>query len=218
VNRSIRWAFSAPLNTKLQLWTCLNHTNQMWTYASAAALENQLSGLCLTAPYGTRNGTQAELGGCGGTGGAWTLPAGEIMSGLPGECVTDSGGGTANGTKIVLEPCANSTDQRWTVQPDGTIRIFGKCLVLATATSQSGAVLWSCGAGHMQQWSLDDGDVLGGSIAAMGAISVTGTASPFGYSLQSPPGETANGTQLVLGPEGEPGGDQVVSNADWHVW
>jgi len=204
--------YGTKAGTKLQLWSCTNHTNQMWTGVDAGSLESPLSGLCLTAPYGSRNGTQAELGGCGGTGGEWTLPAGEIMSGLPGECITDSGGGTANGTKIVLGTCADSSAQRWTVDPDGTIRIFGKCLSLAAPASGSSAVLWSCGAGHMQNWSLTGGGRLGSSIWAAGAISGDETA------LESPPGETANGTQLVLGAGGGPDANVYVSNADWHVW
>jgi glucosylceramidase len=60
---------------------------------------------------------------------------------VPGKCVTVSGGGTANGTKIVLEPCTDNSAQRWTVQSDGTIRIFGKCLVLATAANGTQLVL-----------------------------------------------------------------------------
>lgn len=191
--------YGTKTGTKLQLWSCTNRTNQMWTYADAASLDNTLAGLCLTAPYGTRNGTQAELGGCGGTGDAWTLPAGEIMSGLPSECITDSGGGTANGTEIVLGTCADSSAQRWTVDPDGTIRIFGKCLSLAAAAEGSGAILWSCGTGQGQQWNLPDADVLGTAISGLG------------YSLESPTGETGSGTQLVLGSDGGAG-------ANWHIW
>jgi len=205
--------YGTKAGTKLQLWSCTNHTNQMWTGVNAAELQSPLSGLCLSVPSAdTRNGTQVELGDCqGGTGGAWTLPAGEIMSGLPGECVTDSGGGTANGTKIVLGTCADSSAQRWTVDPDGTIRIFGKCLSLAAPASGSSAVLWSCGAGHMQQWILTGGG-LGSAIWAAGTISGDETA------LESPPGETATGTQLVLGAGGGTDADVHVSNADWHVW
>jgi Ricin-type beta-trefoil lectin domain/Putative Ig domain len=203
--------YGTKAGTKLQLWSCTNHTNQMWTGVNAAALESPLSGLCLSPPYGFRNGTQVELGDCGETGSAWTLPAGEIMSGVPGQCVTDSGGGTANSTKIVLGTCADSSAQRWTVNPDGTIRIFGKCLSLAAPASGSSAVLWSCGAGHMQQWSLVGGGMLGTGISAAGPISFTGPISVDGYSLESPLGKTANGTQLVLGTD-------AGSNANWHIW
>lgn len=187
--------------TDLQLWSCLGHANQTWTRAFTTELASPASGRCLADPgASTRNGTQAVLGGCnGGVRDAWTLPAGEIMSGLPGECITDSADGTANGTKIVLGTCADSSAQRWTLDPDGTVRIFGKCLSLASPVEGSSAVLWSCGAGHMQQWSLSGLGGLGASIVGVG------------YSLQSPTGETANGTQLVLGAGGEPG-------ADWDIW
>ena len=125
---------------------------------------------------------------------------------MPGKCITDSGGGTANGTEIVLETCADSSAQRWTAEPDGTIRIFGKCLSLATPASGSDAILWSCGAGHMQQWSL------GGSGVALGAaIEADGNVPGNDIYLESPPGQTAAGTQLVLGPYGGP-------IADWDIW
>lgn len=204
--------FGTKAGTKLQLWSCLNHTNQMWTAVNAAELENTLSGLCLSAPSADiRSGAQVELDDCQEGSGAWTLPAGEIMSGLPGKCITDSGGSTANGTKIVLEPCSDSSSQRWTVEPDDTIRIFGKCLALAAPDSGSGAVLWSCGAGHMQQWQAT-GPGLGSPIWSDGKISGDQTA------LESPPSETANGTQLVLGAGGGSDALDLVSNADWHVW
>jgi ricin-type beta-trefoil lectin protein/putative Ig domain-containing protein len=198
--------YGTKLGTKLQLWSCLNHTNQMWTAVNTVNLYNALARDCLSVPN-AGNGVQVELGYCEWDPQAeWTLPAGEILSGVPGECITDSGGGTANGTKIVLGTCADSSAQRWTFDPDGTIRIFGKCLSLATPASGSDAILWSCGAGHMQQWTLDGAGVaLGTAIGADSNIPGNDTA------LESPPGQTAAGTQIVLGPFGG-------SNADWDIW
>jgi hypothetical protein len=128
------------VGTRLQLWSCLNHTNQMWTAAYAAELAGAQSRLCMTDPASsTKNGTQVQLGSCQqGASVEWTLPAGEIMSGVPGKCVTDAGGGTANGTEIVLETCTDSSAQRWTAEPDDTLRIFGKCL--STAVMSLGGV------------------------------------------------------------------------------
>ena len=127
--------YGTKAGTKLQLWSCTNHTNQMWTDVNTGAnWTDTVSGLCLSDPGDDiRNGTQVELGGCpgGASGARGRCRPGRYMSGVPGKCITDSGGWTANGTKIVLEPCANSSAQRWTVEPDGTIRIFGKCLSLA---------------------------------------------------------------------------------------
>lgn len=191
--------YGISAGTKLQLWSCLNHTNQMWSPVFAAELQGTLSGLCLADPGGsTRNGTQVELARClGGDSEAWTLPAGEIISGVPGECMTDSGAGTANGTAIELEPCVDSTSQRWTAEPDGTVRIFGKCLSLQSGFGAP-AVLWSCGDAFVQQWSVVN---LGFSLVSV--------ISGGGYYLEAP--ATASGTQLTLGDAGSP-------EAEWHLW
>ena len=199
--------YGTKVGTKLQLWSCLSHTNQMWTTVNTVNLDNALAHDCLSVPN-AGNGVQVELGDCypGDPQDEWTLPAGEILSGVPGECITDSGGGTANGTEIVLGTCTDSSAQRWTAEPDNTIRIFGKCLSLATPASGSDAILWSCGAGHMQQWSLD-----GSGVALGAAIEADGNVPGNDIYLESPPGQTAAGTQLVLGPYGG-------SNADWDIW
>ncbi len=190
--------YGTKAGTKLQLWSCTNHTNQMWTPANAAELTSTLSGLCLSAPSDdVRNGDPGGTSDCP----VWQRASRRRrmdaagrgdMSGVPGKCITDSGGGTANGTKIVLEPCADSSAQRWTVDPDGTIRIFGKCLVLATAVSGSGAILWTCGgAGHIQQWQAPRH--LGTGSAADLPSAGSSAARPLWRARR---GETANGTQL----------------------
>jgi hypothetical protein len=202
--------YGTKVGTKLQLWSCTNRVNQLWTPAYLGQLTGTGSGRCLSDPGDTgRNGTQVELADCPGvaTGEStdsakWTLPAGEILSGVPGKCITDAGSGTANGTKIVLEPCSDSSAQRWTLDPDGTMRIFGKCLSVASYAPGSRAILWSCAAGHVQQWILDP----------LGGLGTTVTDID-GNSLESPPGATANGTQLVLGADVGRG-----SGADWHAW
>ena len=195
------------VGTKIQLWSCTGRGNQTWVVDHTAELVGAASGICLSDPgASTRNGTQATLGTClAGARDAWTLPAGEIMGGAAGECVTDSGGRTANGTKIVLEPCANATAQQWTVNPDGTIRVFGKCLTLGTAGSRPGlpAVLWTCGTTSPgdQQWS---------------AYIVSGV---FGVVIQDPSYDTlgvpagASGTQLEITGVGD--GTLLTQ---WHIW
>ena len=196
--------YGTKAGTKLQLWSCLNHTNQMWTAAYAAELAGAQSELCVTDPaFSTKSGTQVELGQCEeGTSVEWTLPAGELLSGEPGECVTDAGGATANGTEIVLDPCANGTDQRWTFNPDGSLRIFGKCLSTPVMGIGALAVLEPCG----------DSDWTGWGFANLGAL-----GSPiFGfldndsyYDLEAPAG--ASGTQLTVGGTVGPGDN-------WFLW
>ena len=137
------------------------------------------------------------------------------MSGVPGECITDSGGGTANGTKIVLGTCADSSAQRWTVDPDGTIRIFGKCLSLAAPASgiqrrpvvvrsRSYAAVEPHRRRHARQLNLGRRTISGDETA-----------------LESPPASrTAEaGLEPTLAQAaGDEYANGYVSNADWHVW
>jgi Putative Ig domain/Ricin-type beta-trefoil lectin domain len=47
---------SAKVGTKLRLWSCTNHTNQMWTAAYEGELAGPASGLCVSDPA-VRSGT-----------------------------------------------------------------------------------------------------------------------------------------------------------------
>jgi hypothetical protein len=192
------------VGTKLQLWSCLNHTNQIWTAAYAAELAGAQSRLCLADPAAsTKNGTQVELGACEkGASVEWTLPAGEIMSGVPSRCVTDAGGASANGTAIVEEPCANSTAQRWTFEPDGTLRILGKCLSTPVMSPGALAVLEPCGGSSWQQWGFGD-------LGSVGSY-IDGVKGGLSYQDLEVPA-TASGTQLALGNDAGPGGH-------WFLW
>jgi hypothetical protein len=171
----------------------------MWTAAYAAELAGAQSGLCLADPAAsTKNGTQVELGDCNeGAGVTWTLPAGEILSGVPGQCITDSGAATANGTQIVLGKCSDSSDQQWTFGPDGSLRIFGKCLSTPDLTFGAEAVLEPCGGPYSYQWDFGDVNQIG---ALLGDSD---------YDLRVP--ATASGTQLELGNAAGPG-------ANWFFW
>jgi hypothetical protein len=86
----------------------------------------------------------------------WTLPAGEVVSQVPGMCVTDNWNLTANGTAIVLRVCRNSGAQLWIAEPDGTVRIHGKCLNVQGGGTSSGTPLnlWTCNGTAAQQWRL----------------------------------------------------------------
>lgn len=186
------------VGTKLQLWSCLNHTNQVWTAAYAAELAGAQSGLCLADPAAsTKNGTQVTLGQCQkGTSVEWTLPAGELLSGVPGKCVTDAGGASASGTAIVIEPCANSAAQRWTFEPDGTLRILGKCLSTPVMNPGALAVLEPCGGSSWQQWGFGD-------LRSVGSF-IDGFKGGLSYQDLEVPA-TASGTQLALGNDAGPG-------------
>jgi GH25 family lysozyme M1 (1,4-beta-N-acetylmuramidase) len=121
------------------------------------ALVNPASGSCLSDPGSATNGTRVRAASCDGSQNqVWTLPAGEVVSQVPGRCVTDNRDSTANGTAIVLRVCSNSGAQQWIAGPDGTVRIHGKCLNVPGGGTSTGTPLnlWTCNASGAQQWRL----------------------------------------------------------------
>ena len=112
-------------------------------------------------------------------------------------CVTDAGASTANGTGIVLGKCADSSDQKWTFAPDGSLRIFGKCLSTLDLGLGADAVLEPCEGPYWDQWGFGLTYMLGAPLGESG------------YDLEVP--ATASGTQLALGNASGPAGN-------WFYW
>jgi hypothetical protein len=93
-------------------------------------------------------------------------PAGNYNIALEGgpNCVTVSGGGTANGTRIVLQPCNGGAAQSWrAVSVPGTGRLTlrpanasTRCLDVPGGSSADGVQLqiWDCHSGTNQQWQI----------------------------------------------------------------
>jgi hypothetical protein len=136
--------------TLVQLWSCRGTAAQQWRIASYGELVNPASGKCLTSPGAL--GTQLDIQSCtAGTGQRWTAPAGPVVSGVTGLCA-DSGEGTSG--HLQVWSCGATAAQAWTVQPDGTIRVGGKCLNVAGGGTASGTSvdLATCGTTAGQQW------------------------------------------------------------------
>jgi beta-glucosidase len=152
-------------------------------------LRNPTSGTCLSDPGASRtNGTRVVAGTCNGLRNqAWTLPAGPLSSQIPGRCMDDSGNHTANGSKIDLWACNGSAAQQWTVEPNGTVRIHGKCLNVQGSATGTPADLWSCNGSAAQQWQLFPGG---------GGVSLVNPAS--GLCLTDPGNATTKGTGLQI--------------------
>ncbi|MCL6735911.1 RICIN domain-containing protein, partial [Streptomyces neyagawaensis] len=87
----------------------------------------------------------------------WTVAAGSTVKAL-GKCLDVSGGGTADGTRVVLWSCNGGTNQNWQAYPDGSLRNpqSGKCLDVSGAGSSDGTLvhLWTCHGGANQKWTL----------------------------------------------------------------
>jgi GH25 family lysozyme M1 (1,4-beta-N-acetylmuramidase) len=83
-------------------------------------------------------------------------PSGQIRLNRGGKCLTDR-----SATNIAIETCSTALSERWTIAPDGTVRMHGECLTAKSARSTSPAalVLRSCGTGG-QRWQLGSNAVL----------------------------------------------------------
>jgi Ricin-type beta-trefoil lectin domain len=64
---------------------------------------------------------------------------------VPGKSIDDAGSSAENGTKVVIWTCNGSKAQQWTVRPDGTVRIHGKCLTVTggSTASRNNVELWT---------------------------------------------------------------------------
>lgn len=88
---------------------------------------------------------------------AQPLPStGTLVSGAnSNKCADLNGNTSADGTRVQLWDCNNTSAQSWTRQPDGTIRGHGSCLDINGASATDGALvqLWSCNGGTNQRWA-----------------------------------------------------------------
>ena len=113
----------------------------------------------------------------------WTVPAatgsgpaGPVRFGVGGQCLTDVGNKSANGTAIALGTCTGSASQQWTAAPDRTLRIQGKCLSVSGSAKTSGAkeVLEPCAGYASQQWTVSTGAHL---VNGTAGLCLSGSAS-----------------------------------------
>ncbi|WP_371632229.1 lectin [Streptomyces sp. NBC_01259] len=115
-------------------------------------------------------------------------PSGAVKSAIGDKCLDDDSGSAANGNKIQLWTCNDSTAQRVTVAVDGSLQVLGKCVEI---TGNGGAAngtlveLWDCNGGNNQKWSYT---------ASTGAL----VNPQSGRCLDVPDASTADGTQLEI--------------------
>jgi hypothetical protein len=144
--------------TQAQIYSCHGGTNQIWAY-NTDTKELQAGGKCLTAG-GTTAGSPAVIRGCTGAleqhDQHWEVDSntagtsGQFKSVQSGLVLDVAGGGTANGTKIVLYTPHTGTNQQWKL-PDpreGQIRSIatGRCFSVKDKSTANGAIvhMWSC--------------------------------------------------------------------------
>jgi len=175
---------STSNGAKLQLETCNSQDGaQLWQAAADGQIVNPQSGKCLDVPAASAaNGTQPVIEPCANSTSQpnehWLRPAAAIATDQPGNCVA------AAGSAVVVARCANTTAQHWQQQPDGTLRLNGKCLLEGGTTVRSTLSVGSCSGVPATKWKL----VSAGPIAT----ELVNAASGLCASLP------ASGTGLVL--------------------
>jgi GH25 family lysozyme M1 (1,4-beta-N-acetylmuramidase) len=169
---------------------------QLWQSATDGQLVNPQSGKCLDVPAATAvNGTRPVIEPCANSTSQpnehWLRPAAAIASGQPSQCVA------ASGAAVVLATCRNIAAQHWQQQPDGTLRLNGKCMLEGGTTVRSILSVGSCSGAAATKWEL----VSAGPIAT----ELVNTASGLCASVP------ASGTKLVIAACGN------TAATTWHI-
>lgn len=75
------------------------------------------------------------------------------------KCLDADNNGTTNGTKVIIWDCTGGTNQKWTVNSNGTVtnNKSGLCLDAVSSGTANGTKidLWTCNSGTNQKWTLN---------------------------------------------------------------
>jgi hypothetical protein len=188
---------SRSSGAQLQLYTCDSaDASQLWQAATDGQLVNGKSQLCLDVPVASAaNGSRPVIARCANSTSQpnehWLRPAAAITSSRGGKCIA------ASGAAVMLAACANVAAQHWQQQPDGTLRLTGKCMAEGGATVRSTLSVGSCSGAAATKWKL----VSAGPIAS----ELVNTASGLCASIP------ATGAQLTIAPCGN------TPATTWHL-
>jgi len=224
--------------TVIQVWSCTGKSNQSWTAVQDGTLRT--GGKCLqTAVNSTASGTKLELEPCNVNDGLQMWEAatdGQLVNPQSGKCLAVSSAAAAsvaNGTKPVIEPCANSTSEHWlraaaalaSSEPGKCVGTSGTEAVLATCTN-SGWQHWqpqTDGTIRINGWCLEENGATAGSTLSLASCSGAGartwtlvSAGPIATELVNTAShlcasDPATGTQLVIAACAN------TATATWHL-
>jgi GH25 family lysozyme M1 (1,4-beta-N-acetylmuramidase) len=191
----------------LDLTSCTSA--QRWQAGSKAVLTNVGDGRCL-ADTGSSNGAHAVAAVCqatfNNTGSSstpstsqqWTLPAGPLTSGIPGNCASNVRSSGQQIGAVTLRACNGTSSQAWSVQPTGQLKLGTQCLGLTAGATTPGTRvrLGPCTTAPSQIWQITAGPI---GVRILNPLA--------GLCISDPGDSTAAGTQLVIGPcvAGDPG-------------
>jgi O-glycosyl hydrolase len=138
--------------------------------------------------YGTSQGENAQFDNLAitpGSGGSVTVAP--IVGTGSGRCVDVPSASQTNGTQVALWDCNGGTNQLWTSNSDGEVRVYdGSCLDAYGQGTGTGTkvVIWTCNGGANQKWTFNTNGT------------VTGVQS--GLCLDATGGGTGNSTLIQL--------------------
>jgi GH25 family lysozyme M1 (1,4-beta-N-acetylmuramidase) len=197
--------------TQADIWTCNGSTSQQWTYVKDGTL--RIHGKCLVPPSSRpASGAKVVLATCTGKPVQrwWLTYPRSISPSLgtnpialrnpsSGMCLSDTGFGTANGTRVVVGSCNGFKNQAWTL-PAGPVssQIPGKCMDDSGSKTANGTKvdIWSCNGTSAQRWTTGPD----GTVRVHGKcldVQRSGTASGTPVDLWSCNGTGAQQWQLV---------------------
>jgi serine protease AprX len=130
-----------------------------------------------------------------------------LSSGL---CLDLAGGASANGTKVVLNTCGTTANQRWTGTFAQTLQLVnpasGRCLEVPTTTPANGTMLdiATCGTGSNQRFTFPLGDDAMSTFSSGGDGSRNADVSAPGQSIAGlrAPGSYVDATYASTGAVG----------------
>jgi GH25 family lysozyme M1 (1,4-beta-N-acetylmuramidase) len=187
---------SSANGTRADIYTCNGSTAQRWTYAQDGTL--RIHGKCLVPPSSPTGGARVRLEPCAGTTIQrwWLTNPRSISSALgpaaigllnpaAGMCLSDPGGSTVNGTRVVIGSCDGSKGQAWTPAAGPmSSQIPGLCLDDSANAAADGTEIdiYSCNGTSAQRWATEP----------------NGTVQIHGKCLDVHGGGTTSGTPVDL--------------------
>jgi predicted alpha-1,2-mannosidase len=178
--------------TPIDLYTCNGSRAQLWA-ARNGTLYNAQANKCVSGS--SKTGTTLVLEACATTARPaeqWALPAsanpraGTLVSQEAARlCVNDTGNRIKNGSPIELHTCNTGPSEHWTMAPDGTLRVNGRCLDVHNSGTRNGTPIdiYSCNGTRAQQWHATTGGQLISPYSGL-CLALPRTGAPSGTRLE----------------------------------
>ena len=121
----------------VQLWDCATGAaDQHWIYKADDKTLRTLTRCLEIKGNSTTAGTDTQLFNCNGVGGQQWVPQadGTLKNPQSGQCLTATGGATANGTVLEIQPCTGAASQKFGVTPSVALGSGNRVSLQATTS------------------------------------------------------------------------------------